>query len=151
MPKRHSNIWRSRLVGRGRTTGNRVTVKSGSRVRISPSPPVKKDTHRVSFFTGGKGKPEKFRERIRHRRILFELTQSVSSEFESLQPKTPTGCPFSLAEKESRRNFVKEFGFAEFFLNSRSREFGVRISPTKTPTGCPFYRQRSKHTIEKRE
>ena len=33
--------WRCRLVGRGRTTGNRVTVKSGSRVRISPSPPKK--------------------------------------------------------------------------------------------------------------
>ena len=33
--------WRSRLVGRGRATGNRVTVKSGSRVRISSSPPPK--------------------------------------------------------------------------------------------------------------
>ena len=32
-------IWRSRVVGLARTTGNRVTVKSGSRVRISPSPP----------------------------------------------------------------------------------------------------------------
>ena len=40
MSKRQLNIWRSRLVGRGRTTGNRVTVKSGSRVRISPSPPA---------------------------------------------------------------------------------------------------------------
>lgn len=33
-----NNIWRSRLVGRGRATGNRVTAKNGSRVRISSSP-----------------------------------------------------------------------------------------------------------------
>ena len=32
---------RSRVAGRARTIGNRVTVKSGSRVRISPSPPQK--------------------------------------------------------------------------------------------------------------
>ena len=31
--------WRSRVVGRARTIGNRVTVKSRSRVRIPPSPP----------------------------------------------------------------------------------------------------------------
>ena len=31
--------WRSRLVGRGRTTGNRVGLKRVSRVRISASPP----------------------------------------------------------------------------------------------------------------
>ena len=41
--------WRCRLVGRGRTTGNRVTVKSGSRVRISPSPPKK--TRRNAGFS----------------------------------------------------------------------------------------------------
>ncbi len=40
--REQSIIWRCRLAGRGRTTGNRVTVKSGSRVRISPSPPEKK-------------------------------------------------------------------------------------------------------------
>ena len=34
-------IRRSRVAGRARTIGNRVTVKSGSRVRISPSPPTK--------------------------------------------------------------------------------------------------------------
>ena len=32
-------VRRSRVAGRARTIGNRVTVKSGSRVRISPSPP----------------------------------------------------------------------------------------------------------------
>ena len=31
--------WRCRVVGRARTIGNRVRVKSSSRVRISPSPP----------------------------------------------------------------------------------------------------------------
>ena len=31
--------WRSRVAGRARTIGNRVTVNSGSRVRIPPSPP----------------------------------------------------------------------------------------------------------------
>ena len=41
--------WRCRLVGRGRTTGNRVTVKSGSRVRISPSPP-KKNPQKCGVF-----------------------------------------------------------------------------------------------------
>ena len=35
-------IWRSRVAGRARTIGNRVTVRSRSRVRISPSPPMKK-------------------------------------------------------------------------------------------------------------
>src|SRR5699024_2470875 len=34
-----ANTWRSRVVGRARTIGNRVTVKSRSRVRIPPSPP----------------------------------------------------------------------------------------------------------------
>jgi hypothetical protein len=33
--------WRSRVVGRARTIGNRVGVISSSRVRISPSPPYK--------------------------------------------------------------------------------------------------------------
>ena len=37
--KKRICLWRSRLVGRGRTTGNRVGVKSVSRVRIPPSPP----------------------------------------------------------------------------------------------------------------
>ena len=32
-------LWRSRVAGRARAIGNRVTVKSGSRVRIPPSPP----------------------------------------------------------------------------------------------------------------
>ena len=32
-------MWRSRVVGRARATGNRVTTKNSSRVRISPSPP----------------------------------------------------------------------------------------------------------------
>ena len=32
------HLRRSRVAGRARTIGNRVTVKSGSRVRISPSP-----------------------------------------------------------------------------------------------------------------
>ena len=36
-------IRRSRVAGRARTIGNRVTVKSGSRVRISPSPLNKKE------------------------------------------------------------------------------------------------------------
>ena len=44
-----NNVWRSRLVGRGRTTGNRVTVKSGSRVRISPSPPKQSTPKGVLF------------------------------------------------------------------------------------------------------
>ena len=39
--QRHHIKWRSRVAGRARTIGNRVTVKSGSRVRISPSPPKK--------------------------------------------------------------------------------------------------------------
>ncbi len=34
--------WRSRVAGRARTIGNRVTVKSRSRVRIPPSPPMEK-------------------------------------------------------------------------------------------------------------
>ena len=34
-----SSAWRCRVVGRARTIGNRVRVKSPSRVRISPSPP----------------------------------------------------------------------------------------------------------------
>jgi hypothetical protein len=38
----------------------------------------------VSFFTGENREPEHSRERIRLCRILFKLTQSVSSEFESL-------------------------------------------------------------------
>ena len=50
MSKRQLNIWRSRLVGRGRTTGNRVTVKSGSRVRISPSPPKNKGCISIPYF-----------------------------------------------------------------------------------------------------
>ena len=41
---------RSRVAGRARTIGNRVTVKSGSRVRIPPSPPNKKDTHPGVLF-----------------------------------------------------------------------------------------------------
>ena len=36
-----SSMWRSRVAGRARTIGNRVTVKSRSRVRIPPSPPKK--------------------------------------------------------------------------------------------------------------
>ena len=36
-----ANTWRCRVVGRARTIGNRVRVKSSSRVRISPSPPWK--------------------------------------------------------------------------------------------------------------
>ena len=48
------NTGRCRVVGRARTIGNRVTVKSGSRVRIPPSPP-EKSTHlstktNVCFF-----------------------------------------------------------------------------------------------------
>ena len=39
------NAWRSRVVGRARTIGNRVTVKSGSRVRIPPSPPARRERH----------------------------------------------------------------------------------------------------------
>ncbi len=39
-----ADIRRCRLAGRGRTIGNRVTVNSGSRVRISPSPPKQKCT-----------------------------------------------------------------------------------------------------------
>ena len=39
------NAWRSRVVGRARTIGNRVTVKSGSRVRIPPSPPARRKRH----------------------------------------------------------------------------------------------------------
>ena len=38
---------RSRVAGRARTIGNRVTVKSGSRVRIPPSPPY---VSRVAAF-----------------------------------------------------------------------------------------------------
>ena len=37
------DTWRCRVVGRARTIGNRVRVKSSSRVRISPSPPRKTD------------------------------------------------------------------------------------------------------------
>ena len=36
------DICRCRVAGRARTIGNRVTVKSSSRVRIPPSPPNKK-------------------------------------------------------------------------------------------------------------
>ena len=44
---------RCRVVGRARTIGNRVRVKSSSRVRISPSPPqfVRKLVFSVSFRT----------------------------------------------------------------------------------------------------
>ena len=41
--------WRSRVVGRARTIGNRVTVKSRSRVRIPPSPPKTKPPFRAVF------------------------------------------------------------------------------------------------------
>ena len=45
------NIRRSRVVGRARTIGNRVTVKSGSRVRISPSPPKNPSHMRWIFLS----------------------------------------------------------------------------------------------------
>ena len=48
-----TSIWRSRVVGRARTIGNRVTVKSGSRVRIHPLPPEKStfvDTKKSSLY-----------------------------------------------------------------------------------------------------
>ena len=48
-------IRRSRVVGRARTIGNRVTIKSGSRVRIPPSPPKQKAPNRVLFVLGGEG------------------------------------------------------------------------------------------------
>ena len=43
---------RCRVVGRARTIGNRVRVKSSSRVRISPSPPRRRGLHivRDDFF-----------------------------------------------------------------------------------------------------
>ena len=44
------SIWRCRLDGRGRTTGNRVGVRSLSRVRISSSPPQNLGTLFQGFF-----------------------------------------------------------------------------------------------------
>ena len=52
-------LWRSRVVGRARTIGNRVTIKSGSRVRIPPSPPKQKPPSRVVFCFGGEGALDK--------------------------------------------------------------------------------------------
>ena len=43
-------MWRSRVVGRARATGNRVTTKNSSRVRISPSPPKIVKRVLVDFF-----------------------------------------------------------------------------------------------------
>ena len=43
-------MWRSRVVGRARATGNRVTTKNSSRVRISPSPPKIDKRVLVDFF-----------------------------------------------------------------------------------------------------
>ena len=42
-------IRRSRVAGRARTIGNRVTIKSGSRVRIPPSPPNKNELSRKAW------------------------------------------------------------------------------------------------------
>ena len=44
-------IWRSRVVGRARTIGNRVGIKRVSRVRIPPSPPWKRRLLRQSSFS----------------------------------------------------------------------------------------------------
>jgi hypothetical protein len=90
----------------------------------------------VSFFTGQAGELEHSRERIRLRRILFELAPRASSEFESLAWVTPVGCPFLLAKPESRSTLVKEFGSAEFFLNSRrARGRSSNLSKERTPAG----------------
>jgi hypothetical protein len=43
--------WRSRVVGRARTIGNRVSLKRASRVRISPSPPKKADEFQKKFVS----------------------------------------------------------------------------------------------------
>ncbi len=42
-------MWRSRVAGRARTIGNRVGVKSVSRVRIPPSPPKLKPPVKAVF------------------------------------------------------------------------------------------------------
>jgi hypothetical protein len=62
------------------------------------------DTRRVSFFTGQAGEPEHSRERIRLRRILFELAPRASSEFESLKGASPCGLALLLGNGSKLKN-----------------------------------------------
>ena len=75
--------WRCRVVGRARTIGNRVTVRSGSRVRIPPSPP--KGLHKIDAptetpdFIGGFAvfKAEKHKGRMTDENRLFCLNREI--------------------------------------------------------------------------
>ena len=100
------NIRRSRVVGRARTIGNRVTVKSGSRVRISPSPPKKHRGALVLLYiflpeSTMIWNPRKFKEFARFAVWLYQFKIYIAAKLRfRISPSPPKN-----SESSSFRNF----------------------------------------------
>ena len=113
-----SITWRSRVVGRARTIGNRVYPIRVSRVRIPSSPPKQRHPKRGAFCFARLEKRDSNHVR-KPRRGLHEPVQTLANSFicatsrganacESLllrqKKTTPSGVVFVLAEQRKRRH-----------------------------------------------
>ena len=102
-------IRRCRVVGRARTIGNRVGVKSSSRVRISPSPPqfvrklVLSASFRTFFITIWLVLRKKVRASLSHGRDQgfhsHQVDRSRQIVGKKTQPQLRCGCYLPLAQQ----------------------------------------------------
>ena len=75
-----SRVWRSTQAGRRGAPAKGVGRVTGARVRISPSPPEKKDTKRCPFFVRERFEPERQQRALRRATVfLFRNTSSTAS------------------------------------------------------------------------